>query len=541
MTLGKAHIDPVAPRERVTRGLNRRFRNDVTAFRGLVQKVPREPVEQRCVSFLSVAKRSFKLRGPDRDVGMAMLAVLMCVIVVVGLTTAAVQQTVGSLSETAQGRNLIQTADAADAGIQAELAILRNLTTATAGTQVPCANSQVTVASAVDAAGVASYTLSMSDPGAQTSAIPANLISCSSSHTFSVPSGLDPWYVLVQSSGSTVGSQSSGLSGGRTLQALASVNDSNSTVTVTTTTVPTTTTTTVAPSTYSSNASAQAINLALLGSTVALGISSPPTSATNNGSGSNSAVTVQPTVSIPGADNFLSATLASQVAEANTDGSSYGCAGLLAGGGTLTGGSSSGPCTPSAASTGVSLNLLGLPGLATPLGAVVGGLTLKFDGVSSWATDNSGGTSPSGEASFVSASVTVTLLGGLLSATLPLNLPGVMTTPTNLLPAIVTAITGAGGLIGAVAGNVSSALLPVLSLTGDYQSSSGGVFTESGVHIAIIGTLATADLAKVTVGPNTTNTPTTTLPPSSTTTSTTSTTVALPANGVTVEYIKQAN
>ncbi len=470
---------------------------------------------------------------------MAMLAVMMCVIVVVGLTTAAIQQTVGSLSMTSQGRNLIQTADAADAGIQAELAILRNLTTASAGTQVPCANSRVTVASAVDAAGVASYTLSMSDPGGQTSAIPANLISCSSSHTFSVPSGLDPWYVLLQSAGTTVATQASGL-GGRTLQALVAVNDSNATVTATTTSLPTTTTTTVAPSTYSSNASAQAINLALLGGTVTLGITSPPTSATNDGSGSNGAVTFQPTVSIPGADNFLSVTLASQIAEANTDGSSYACAGVLAGAGTLTGGSG-GPCTTSAASNGVSLNLLGLPGIGSLLATTVGGLSLNFDAVSSWATDNSGGTSPSGQATFVSASVTVTLPLGLQTATISLNLPGVMTTPTNLLTAIVAAITGHGGLIGAVGGTISTLLSPALSLTGDYQSLSGGVFTESGVHLALLGTAATADLAKVTVGPNTINTPSTTVPSSSTTTSTPSTTVGLPANGVTVEYIKQAN
>jgi hypothetical protein len=490
---------------------------------------------------------------------MAMLAVLMCVIVVVGLTTAAIQQTMGSLSLTSQGRNLVQTADAADAGIQAELAVLRNLTTAAAGTHIPCLNGQVTVANSADPAGVASYTLAMSDPAAQTSAIPANLIACSSSHTFSVPSGLDPYFVLLQSAGTTVGSKSSGL-GGRTLQALVAVYDNNSVVTTTTTTsvVPTTTTvppttTTLAPSTYSSNASAQAISLNLLGSSVALGISSPATSATNNGTGSSIPVTLQPTVSIPGADNFLTATLASQVAEANANGSSYGCAGLLGGGGTLTGGSVSTACTTSALSSGVSLNLLGLPGLAGPLGAVVGGLTLNLDGVSSWATDNAGGTSPSGQATFASASVTVTLLPtilGAVTATLPLNLPGTMTTPTNLLTAIVTAISGSNNLlIAAVAGSVSSALSPLLSLTGDYQSSSGGVFTESGVHIGLLGTQGTGDLAKVTVGPNTTNAPTTTTTiapttttnPSSTTTSTTSTTVPLQANGVTVEYIKQAH
>ena len=485
-----------------------------------------------------------------------MLAVLMCVIVVVGLTTAAIQQTIGSLSLTSQGRNLVQTADAADAGIQAELAVLRNLTTAVAGTHIPCANSKVTVASSADPAGVASYTLAMSDPAAQTSAIPANLIACSSSQTFTVPSGLDPWYVLLQSAGTTVTSKSSA-NGGRTLQALVAVYDSDSAVTTTTTTsvlpttttVPPTTTTTLAPSTSSSNASAQAISLNLLGSTVALGLSSPPTSASNNGTGSNLAVTQQPTVSIPGADNFLSVTLASEIAEANTNGSSYGCAGVLAGGGSLTGGSSS-PCTASAGSTGVTLNLLGLPGVASVL-PTVGTLSLKLNGVSSWATDNAGGTSPAGQADFLSGSVTVCLLVCLLGATtLPLNLPGVMTTPTNLLTAIVTAISG-DGLLGTLGGTIATLLSPVLSLTGDYQSSSGGVFTESGVHIALLaGTLGTADLAKVTVGPNTTNTPTTTTtlapttttnPSSTTTTSTTSTTVPLQANGVTVDYIKQAN
>lgn len=502
---------------------------------------------------------------------MTMLAVLMCTIVVLSLTTAAIEQTVGSLSVTAQGRELVQTVDAANAGLEAELAVLHKYSTSAAGTTIPCSNSTATVASAADNSGVSSYTLSMTDPvGSAGSATSSGLVACSSSHTFTIPN-LDPWYVLLQSVGTSVGGNANGLSNGRTLQALVEVADSSAVTTTTTTIFPTTTvsptTTTVAPTTtttlaattYTSNASGQAVNLALGGTSVAY--LTPATTANNNGTGSNSPSVVQPGVSLPVADNFVSVQAGTQIAEANTDGSSYSCAGALSSGRTLTGGSAAGACAVGGTGTaGVALNISGIPGVTAAaditVGTIsIGGLTLNMDGATSWATGNAGGTSMTGNASLVNASVTVsatvTLLGirTAVNATMALGLNSSLTGPTDLITAITNAIAG-NSVLSPIASPLASSLSSALSLTADYQSTSGGVFTVSGLHIGIVGSTVSADLAKSTVGPNTVNTPatttttSTTVPATTTTTvpgatTTTSTTVALPANGVTVEYIKQ--
>ena len=503
---------------------------------------------------------------------MTMLAVLMCTIVVLSLTTVAIEQTVGSLSLTAQGRELVQTVDSANAGLEAQLAVLHKYATSGAGTTIPCTNATTTVAGAADNAGVSAYTLSMTDPvGTSGSATSSNLVACSSSHVFKIPS-LDPWYVLVQSVGTSAGGNANGLASGRTLQALVEVADSSAVTTTTTTIIPTTTTvapttttvapttTTVAATTYTSNASAQALNLALGGTSVAY--LTPATTASNNGTGSNSANVVSPTVSLPLADNFLVAPVATQIAEANTNGSSYSCAGVLSTGRTLSGGSTSGPCTVGGSgSGGVTLNISGLPGVSSvaniTVGTItIGGLSLSLDGATSWATSNAGGSTMTGNASLLNASVTVsatvTLLGirTAVNITLPLNLTSPLTGPTNLLTAITNAIAG-NSILSAIASPLASSLSSVLSLTADYQSTSGGVLTVSALHIGILGSLVSADLAESTVGPNTINTPATTTTTSTTVaattttttvpgaTTTTSTTVGLPANGVTVEYIKQ--
>jgi hypothetical protein len=526
-------------------------------------------------------------RSDRSDRGIAMLAVLMCVIVVVTLSTVAMQQTIGGLHQTAQGRELVQTVDAAEAGLQAELEVLHTLYTSTPGTPIPCANAKVTYANAADAAGMASYTLSMTDPVANQSGATAAALEPCASNTFAIPSNADPWYLLIQSAGTSTGGTDNGLPG-RTLRALVEVADSSSAGTSTstttlpsattttsvagstTTTVAPTTTTTVAPTTtttvlaasYSSAASAQPLNVALGGSSVSYLL--PTTSVSNNGTGSNGAVTAQPAVNIPGADAFLTATLATAVAEANSNGTSYSCAGVLSAGGSLSGGSTTSPCTTSGNATGgVSVNLFGLPGVGSLVSGLLGGLTLNINAATSWATGNAGGSSLTGNATLLNASVTVTKLLGLVSVTIPLNLASPLTLQTNLLQAITTAIAG-NSLVGSLAASVSSALTPVLSLTADYQNLTAGVFTESALHIALLGSAATADLALTTVGVNSANTPvttTTTVAPTTTTTTTTvagattttvahattttlaspstTTTLALPPNGVTVVYIDQ--
>lgn len=253
--------------------------------------------------------------------------------------------------------------------------------------------------------------------------------------------------------------------------------------------------------------SAAALNLALGGSTTPYTVSSPPTSATNNGTGSNAANTAQPTVTVPGADSFLSVNAATQTAEANTNGSAYACAGVLSNGQTLGSGSPTGPCTTSGTgSGGISLNLSALPGVGSVLSGVVAGIVLKFNGASSWAAAAGGGVAPTGSAALTGGSVVVTPLGGLLPVqTIPLSLPSTLTSPTDILQAIKAAI-GGNPVVGGLAGTIQSALASVITMTGGYQTTANGGLTESALHIGLVGGAGTADLAISSVGPAATTT-----------------------------------
>jgi hypothetical protein len=98
-----------------------------------------------------------------------MLAVLMAVLVVLGLGVVAVQDTVSGISQSAQGRVLVQTVDAAEAGIQAELAQIQKFDSTTPyPTQLPCSSGAVTVASASNRAGDSSYILSIAESATAT-------------------------------------------------------------------------------------------------------------------------------------------------------------------------------------------------------------------------------------------------------------------------------------------------------------------------------------------------------------------------------------
>jgi prepilin-type N-terminal cleavage/methylation domain-containing protein len=275
-----------------------------------------------------------------------------------------------------------------------------------------------------------------------------------------------------------------------------------------TTTSPPGTATTTTSTTNSSAATATALSLSLGAATVPYVVT--PTSATNSGSGSNNPQSSQPLPSIPGADSFITASGTAQVAEANTDGSSYACAGVLSSGNTLSGGSWTGPCSTSGTGTGgISINLTGLPGVGSAISSVVGGLTLNLSGATSWASGNTGGTSLTGSASLSGATVKVTTVGGLVTRTLPLNLPSTLTTSTDVVKAITTAI-GSSPAVAALATPLQAALAPVLSLTGDYQNTNNGVLTVSALHISELNGAGTGDLARTTVGPNTSNTTITT-------------------------------
>ena len=497
----------------------------------------------------SYLRRPSSGRGQDRDLGMAMLAVLMAVLVVVGLGVVAVQDTVSGISQSTQGSVLVQTVDAAEAGIQAELAKIQSYDSTTPyQTQIACANGAVTVASASNRAGDSSYTLSMTLPSSTKPAPPfvppgsstpgTTLYPCSTNPEFTVPSG-SRW-VLVQSTGSTVASTNEGV--GRTLQALISVGENPGGGTTPTTGPPaatTTTTTTVPSAAYDSAASAKALNLGGL----IQPYNSTPISAANDGSDSNTPVTAQGALSPPPADGVV-APQQSLVAEANTSGSSYSCASVLSSGDVMSGGSVTTPCTTSGSTVGGSINFLTLPVVGSSLSSLVASMSLNFSSVTSWATGNAGGTSFSGSSTIVGASVTVKLLLGIISITTPVTLPSPLSGSTDILAATLKAILNDPLLGSALSSTLSGVLTPVISVTGGYHSLVNGVFTQSGLHLAFLNDLGvTADLAMASVGPNTTNTPvTTTTIPAVTTTLPAATTTTLqppPVPGVTVVSIRQ--
>lgn len=270
--------------------------------------------------------------------------------------------------------------------------------------------------------------------------------------------------------------------------------------TTTTTQPPGSTTTTLPPGSYSSAADAQVLNLNI-GNRTSYQDSNPPTEATNNGSGSNTPVTAQPTLSIPGNDNFISGTVAAQIAEANTNGTSYACAGLLSNGGSLSGGSSSTPCTTSGNSSGgVVLNIYSLPGLSSSLGSLVSGLQLNFDGATSWAAAAAGGTTFSSDANLVNGTVTVTPKVGS-PVTIPLGLSTPLTSPTDLVKALTKAVAG-NGVVGSLATSLQSVLQSAVTITSDYTAQSGATFSVSAIHLVLLSGGSTGDVAISTAGPN---------------------------------------
>ena len=259
--------------------------------------------------------------------------------------------------------------------------------------------------------------------------------------------------------------------------------------------------------TCAANASATALTLALAGSSTPYSDTSPGSSATNDCTHPDQTISSQPTVAIPVADNFLSVTAATQIANAAKAGTSYACAGILSTGQSLGGGSSISGCNVSGGgSGGLSLNLAGLPGVGTAISGIVGGLSLNISSVTSWAGDGlNSSPPPSGSAALAGASCTVSTVGGLVSQTLPLALAATLTTPTNVLQACTNAIAASSNLtIKALASPLVTALTgSVLSITGAYQTTASGVLTESALHISVLNGTGTADLAKSTVGSNT--------------------------------------
>jgi hypothetical protein len=245
-----------------------------------------------------------------------------------------------------------------------------------------------------------------------------------------------------------------------------------------------------------SQATAQAVNLNITG-LATIAISNPATSATNDGTQSNAEVDASPLVSLLAGQSFLQAGALKEAAEANQNGSSYGCAGVVSPGGSIQVGTSGQSCSATGNGTGgVTLDLGALPGLGTLATAAGGDIKITLDAVTAH-----GFLSGTGPAELDASVANVKVQLG--SAT---PIPVTISSAPNqdLLTAVLDALSPSLGVLGTT---VSNLLRSVVSLTTNYQPApepnAAGTWSVSGLHVALLGSgLGSADLAKVTVGPN---------------------------------------
>lgn len=431
-----------------------------------------------------------------------MLAAIICVLVILTLSSVAVEQSVGSLSGFAQGRKLLQTVDAAEAGIQSEISALQIWLASPAGS-LPCAGvpdgqgwvaaSASSADSVVNAASLGYYKLSLATY-AYTSPPPslplAELPSLAACYNNPIgPGSGTSWYVVVQSKGVTSAATGGSTSTGRTLQALLLVQDYAAS-------------TSSSPGVYTSKASAEVFNVNTVVTPPSTAPSSPTASTASysgpSGSGSNTS-SAQPSAGLLNGESWLTAGALSQYAEADYSGSSSSCAGLLASPGAFQVGSPTCSTTGSPGGTGVTLDLSAIPAVGSTLSSIAD-VTLETSAISCSASMGTGGSPQTGAASFGTVYVRVkTLLGS--PVTIPVN---VSSSPNqDLVGAVTSAISADSSVIGPVTSTLVSALDSTVALTSNYQTTVGGVLTVSAVHISMLGNSATGDLALCSVGPNT--------------------------------------
>ena len=528
------------------------------------------------------------------DTGMAMLAAVICMLVIISLTALAVQQSVGSLSGFAQGRKLLQTVDAAETGLQSEISSIQHWLSAPTST-VPCQGGSPitglpsggwlpagsgTADSIRNGASLGYYTLSVATYTTQPSGAPTELPPSSACYNNSIPTptGLSSWYVIAQAKGVTSAITGGSTAMGRTLQALLLVHDNASLASFhrpnggrrAPNGIRLIGFYSTGSSTYTSNASSQAFNLS---SSFLGGASAPvnpaPTSASYSGSGPpdqnvvcpstqagcTPASSAQPSANLLSNESWLTAGGLAQYAEADSSGSSASCSGLVASPGSIQPGSSNPSCTTSGSpsATGVTFDLSKIPSIGPALSSLAD-VTLETSAITSSATMGTAGASPGGTASLGNLYVRVSIPLGA-TATIAVS---VGSGPNqDLMGAVTTAISSDSGVLGLITSNLVSALKTTLALTSDYQSTNNGIFSVSAIHVTVLsGTAvgAAADLALSQVGPNTFtsgSTPTTTVPstttttaPSSTTTTsvpsaTTTTTAPVVPNSLSVVWIRQ--
>lgn len=259
-----------------------------------------------------------------------------------------------------------------------------------------------------------------------------------------------------------------------------------------------------------SQATAQAVNLNLLSGVLNVAVSNPPTSAANDGTQSNDEVRAQPLVSLLGREKLVEAGALAEVAEANQNGSSYGCASIVGPGGQVQVGDNGRSCTPTGNGRGgVTIDLGQLPGIGVVSGLLdtlgISSIKITVDAITAHGYEM--GTDP--------ADLGATLVGvkADLGALGTVDVPIDPAPNQDLLGAVLGAI---GPKLGALGRQISDLLKGLVSLTTNYQPDSSpasgivaakaagpGDLSVSGLHVSLLDTSgAVADLAMVTVGPN---------------------------------------
>lgn len=261
-----------------------------------------------------------------------------------------------------------------------------------------------------------------------------------------------------------------------------------------------------------SQATAQAVNLNLLQGALKVALSNPPTSASNDGTQSNAQVHAEPIIDALSHQKLLEVGALAETAEANQDGSSYGCAAIVGRGGQIQVGDHGKTCTAvGAPNGGVTIDLGQLPG-ASPLSGllrVLGVPTIKITVDSLTAHGYEKGTDPA-----VLGATVANVHAHLGRIDIPVHIGSEPN--QDLLSAVLGALSPSLGLVGS---QVSSLLKGLVELTTNYQPDGTGAAgvhalkadaapagkdpSVSALHISLLNNaLAQADLAKVTVGPN---------------------------------------
>jgi hypothetical protein len=253
---------------------------------------------------------------------------------------------------------------------------------------------------------------------------------------------------------------------------------------------------------FVSQAQAQGVNLNALNGTASLALSNPPTSATSDGT-SNDFEQNQPAVSGLSGVSWLTAGAVSEVAEADADGTSSACAGIVQPGAEVQLGTGRIACAATnTGSGGITIDLSQFSGLGSTI-AGIADVKVRFDAVTAYATEDSSG-GHSGSAQLLNGVVTADLVNGLGNLTLPLT---IASGPNqSLLTAVDNALAGANDpLLAPLTSAIANVPAAVADVETNYQvMTPQGKFAVSALHISLLGGAGgVGDLAKVTVGPNT--------------------------------------